>query len=458
MRGTPSAFQNLTNKNADTLYFISENGAEIGELYLGSKKIICDNNVSLPTALAQLTDVKLPTPVLDGQVLVYHIDPATGDQYWTAGNLEDLLADAEFASNMAVYEVVTNADESHTAAIDRILGAGTTLHDGDIVIVKDLIVEGKYQLTSYVYYNNMWVAMDGNYNAENVYFDQDLITTHAIGNITLTNGQGEIKAQGKNLKQVFDAIFVKEQNPSKTDPYVTTTLNKAGSYEIGNVVDGSWSASFNYGKYTYGPSPTGVEITSWSVTDSNGAAPVNATSGDFGDVTVVDGINYTVTATANHTAGATPKTNLGNDCTDTSKKIAEGSKKKTSSAITGYRAFFYGMSDVAKEDFNLDSATIRGLTNGGNYNEAKTLTFTAADLDGVKRFIVAIPDSSTRSGITSAKITSSQNADALSNYKLQTDKPEVYGINENTTKVPYRVWIYEPASIADVEVHEVKLG
>ena len=458
MRGTPSAFNSLTNKNADTLYFISETNAEIGELYLGSKKIICDNNISLPTALAQLTDVKLPTPVLDGQVLVYHIDPETGDQYWTAGKLEDLLADAEFASNMAVYEVATLENETHTAAIDRILGEGTTLHDGDIVIIKDLIAGEKYQLTSYVYYNNMWVAMDGNYNAENVYFDQDLITTHAIGNIKLTNGQGTISAQGKNLKQVFDAIFVKESNPSKTDPSVTTTLSKAGSYEIGTVVDGAWTCSFADGSYTYGPEPTGATVTAWSVTDSNGATPVTTTSGDFGDITVVDNINYTVTATATHTAGKVPKTNLGNDCTDTSKQIAAGSKTKTSGAITGYRAFFYGMSATPKVDFVLDSKTIRSLTNGGAYDGSKTLSFTAANLEGVKRFIIAIPDSSTRSGVSSATITSSMNADALGDYILQTAKPEVYGINENTTKVPYRVWIYEPASIANVEVHEVVLG
>lgn len=458
MRGTPAAFAALTNPNPDTLYFIAEANSDIGVLYLGSKQIICENNTSLSTTLAQLTDVKLPTPVLDGQVLVYHIDENTGEEYWTAGSLDELLADAEFASSMAVYEVFTEVDEIHSTAIDRVIGEGTVLHNGDIIIVKDTIATDKYQFTSYVYYDDKWVAMDGNYNAENVYFDQNLVTTHAIGNIKLSNGQGIINAQGKNLKQVFDEIFVKEEDPNKNDPYVTTTLNSAGSYEIGTVVDGSWSVDFNTGKYTYGPDPTGVEVTAWSVTDSNKTTPVTTTSGNFGDITVVDNINYTVTATATHTAGETPKTNLGNDCTNASKKITAGSKTKTSGAITGYRAFFYGMSDVAKGEFVLDSASIRDLTNGGHYNEAKTLTFTAADLEGVKRFIIAIPDSSTRTGIVSAKIISSQNADVLNNYKLQTVKPEVYGINDATVKVPYRVWIYEPASIADVEVHEVKLG
>nr|DAP41131.1 MAG TPA: hypothetical protein [Caudoviricetes sp.] len=58
--------------------------------------------------------------------------------------------------------------------------------------------------------------MDGNYNAENVYFDEDLMTTSAIGNITLSNGQATIPAVGKNLKEVFQTIFVKESNPTIT--------------------------------------------------------------------------------------------------------------------------------------------------------------------------------------------------------------------------------------------------
>ena len=49
--------------------------------------------------------------------------------------------------------------------------------------------------------------MDGNYNAENVYFDEDLMTTTAVGVIKLTNGQATIPAAGKNLKEVFNTIF-----------------------------------------------------------------------------------------------------------------------------------------------------------------------------------------------------------------------------------------------------------
>lgn len=98
------------------------------------------------------------------------------------------------------------------------------MQSGDIAIIKRVIASEKYEYTAYVYNGISWCAMDGNYNAENVYFDKDLVTTSAIGNITLTNGQATIAAAGKNLKQVFDTIFVKEKNPSVTQPSVSVSL------------------------------------------------------------------------------------------------------------------------------------------------------------------------------------------------------------------------------------------
>ncbi|WP_291627930.1 hypothetical protein [Clostridium sp.] len=54
---------------------------------------------------------------------------------------------------------------------------------GDIAIVKSLIADNKYQYTAYVYdaKTKAWAAMDGNYNATNIYFDNDLTITANIG-------------------------------------------------------------------------------------------------------------------------------------------------------------------------------------------------------------------------------------------------------------------------------------
>lgn len=200
--------------------------------------------------------------------------------------------------------------------------------------------------------------MDGNYNAENVYFDEDLMTTTAVGVIKLTNGQATIPAAGKNLKEVFNTIFVKEANPSTTKPAVTITLNEAGSYEVGTKKTPTYSASLSAGSYTYGPA-TGITATSWEITDTEGEKASTA-SGTLPEIEVIDGINYTVTAKASYGDGTIPLTNTGNEYA--SGQIKASSASKTSSAITGYRNSFYGT--LANKNA-LTAEIIRGLSKSG---------------------------------------------------------------------------------------------
>lgn len=65
-RGTPQAFQNLTPKNPDTLYFINDVNSTEGYLYLGDKLI-----VGKISNLADLEDIILSESLLDGDLLVY---------------------------------------------------------------------------------------------------------------------------------------------------------------------------------------------------------------------------------------------------------------------------------------------------------------------------------------------------------------------------------------------------
>lgn len=64
VRGTPTAFSNLSNKDVDTLYFISEVGAQTGLLYLGDKLI------SGSISSSELGSVILNN-LGDGDLLVY---------------------------------------------------------------------------------------------------------------------------------------------------------------------------------------------------------------------------------------------------------------------------------------------------------------------------------------------------------------------------------------------------
>lgn len=487
LRGTPAAYANLTEKDKDTLYFISEEKSNFGVLYLGSK-LIAGGGQPETVTLNSLKDVTISELGLKANSLLVYSEE---EKAWINKSLDEVLEVivnemtgatidtdgkgglvpapkageqdyflkgdgtwAKVASETQVFEVTVEEKETHAAAIARVVGE-TAINSGDIAIVKEPIANEKYQHTAYIY-DGEWKAMDGNYNAENVYFDEDLLTTSAVGVIELENGQATIPAAGKNLKELFTTMFVKEQNPETTDPSVTVTLTQAGSYEVGKKVSVDYSVTFEDGSYSYGPEPTGVTPTTYTVSD--GTNSQSTQEGSFDELTVTDGMNYRLTATVAHTAGNVPVTNTGNDYADGA--IKEGNAVGYSGYIKGFRPFFYGMSNVTKADMVYNSAFIRGLENGGAYNGKKTLTFTAAELEGVKRFVIAIPSASItnlRTGISSAKITSSMNADALEFYKELETVVSVQGADGYTTTVPYKVWVYEPTSIAAEEVHEVIL-
>lgn len=350
----------------------------------------------------------------------------------------------------------------------------TDMAIGDFAIVKSLITNDKYSYTGYIYSKIAedtfeWIAMDGNYNANNVYFDKDIMITTNIGYITTSNGSGTIPAEGKNLEQVFEAMFTKEQDPSKTDPSVSVSLTGAGSYEVGTKITGiKYTASFEDGNYSYGPEPTGAQPTKWEVTSTTGYSNTVTPEGDattvatslsnitLDDVIVADDTNFSVTAKATYTAGVTPKTNKGNNCADSSKTITAGTKSKKSSAITGYRSYFYGVLDTSTAEAPLTSALIRdNLTNGGAYNASTTFTLYGSAT--AKRIVIAIPGNSSRGGLSSVILTSAMNTPVTDSYIKTENAVDVEGVG-GAKAIKYTVYVYEPSKIDAGEVHDITLA
>ena len=66
VRGSSLAFENIINKDSDTLYFITDSDSGKGSLYLGSKLI--SGNIS---DLADLQDILIDN-LENGQILVYN--------------------------------------------------------------------------------------------------------------------------------------------------------------------------------------------------------------------------------------------------------------------------------------------------------------------------------------------------------------------------------------------------
>lgn len=275
-------------------------------------------------------------------------------------------------------------------------------------------------------------------DAEKIFFDSDLMTTHEIGNIKLINGQATVPSAGKNLKQVWNTVFVKEQNPTITQPSVSLSFPQAKAYEVGTKVIPSYVATLRPGSYSYGPD-TKVTATSWEITDTNKNMATTA-SGTFPEIQVVDGINYKIIAKATHGNGAIPITNVGNEYL--AGQIKAGAKTVTSStAITGYRNSFYGT--VPVKEATITSDAIRNLTKSG-----KALTngnsFTVSIPVGALRVIIAYP--STLRDVTSIKDVNGMNAEISSGFTKTIIK--VYGAN-NYDAVDYKVYVMDFASPND---------
>lgn len=107
VRGTPTAFENLATKNADTLYFVSETNATSGKLYLGSKLI------SGSTDISSLGDIIISS-LGDKDILVYD----DTEQAWVNSDINSIIgvmtgatANANGASGLVPAPTAGNQDK-----------------------------------------------------------------------------------------------------------------------------------------------------------------------------------------------------------------------------------------------------------------------------------------------------------------------------------------------------------
>lgn len=86
LRGTPAAWESIETKDADTLYFIAEENATRGTLYLGNKLI--SSGIANTYSLSDLEDVLIGANVPSDAVLVYN----DTDDIWEPVSLETAIA------------------------------------------------------------------------------------------------------------------------------------------------------------------------------------------------------------------------------------------------------------------------------------------------------------------------------------------------------------------------------
>ena len=177
---------------------------------------------------------------------------------------------------------------------------------GDIAVCERAIggVSTASSLTAYMYgevagengtTTMQWRALDGNYDANNIYFDQDLITSFAMGNITLTNGMATIGAAGKNLMEVWESIYVKEINTDlqNTAPSCSMSGNSTKYYLVGATSEAQTiTLGLSKGSYDYG---YGYVVSKDETDPIAGTAAVTRVTNDGTGVVPVATNPYTLT-------------------------------------------------------------------------------------------------------------------------------------------------------------------
>ena len=322
----------------------------------------------------------------------------------------------------------------------------TSPKKGDTAIVSKLIVGDKKSYTAYVYNGENWAACDGNYSADNVYFDEDITYTVQFGTLAKPSGSAKFAATGKNVTQVLSALMAQEANPSKTAPAVSFSAQGGfGTFEIGTKKNLTYTAALSAGSYTYGPA-TGITAQSWSVSCTGVAGTKTTATGTFENVVAESNVKRIV-ATAQYGDGAIPVTNLGNPYE--AGQIKAGSATANSNEFKGVRYMFWG---PMTEDTALNSASIRALS----HKEAaakKTLTTFGAGA-GAKKVVVAVPAGYK---VTKVLMPSAMSADATASFIKQNTQVQVEGA-EGYAATAYDVWVYQPAAIDSSETYNVTIG
>lgn len=275
-------------------------------------------------------------------------------------------------------------------------------------------------------------------NEETFVFEKDLEVMYKLGKYegTLANKK-TIPAKGKTFEAVWNDIFLKEENPTATQPVLTIKVNGSGNKEVGTNATISYTTIFSAGSYTYGPA-TGITADDYKIT-FNGETLTEAT-GTFAAVQVTDDTKLAVSGTFDHTAGAVPVTNIGNAYA--SAQIAAANDKAAkidgTNLLSGYRNMFFGTLTTKAE---LTSDVIRGLVT----KKAKgNLSAEAISIPtGALRVVFAVPADKSITSITDKNGMGAQISSSFTTIRVN-----VEGVN-NYNAIEYKVYYMDFASAND---------
>lgn len=373
-------------------------------------------------------------------------------------------------------------------AISDALTSIQSPHDGDYAVVNKYITNDIIEKTAYTAIKGndniiIWKALDGNYDAENVYFGSNLIATENVGTITIpSSGSTTVNVSGLNLKQALMKILAKEKYPTVTKPSVSLRFTNAQVVEYGKVISPTLAVSFNPGKYTYQTS-TGVSFENADLTTTTETRHITSVGTyNLPDYcitttnTISSGPTYTARITANYSSDETikPLTNIGNDATvdiidaegtKVSAISSDSTEATSSNQFSGFAAGrIYGyVTTLTNNEFSTDSDSVVAntdiITNNSTMNKSTngstTGTFTFTIKKNTKRiYIGAYGEGATR------KLTRVYNktVNADMTFTEVGQNIPIYGASDKFTG-KYRMWMFthDNEFLNDAEL-EVTIG
>jgi hypothetical protein len=205
--------------------------------------------------------------------------------------------------------------------------------------------------------------MDGNYSADNVYFEEDISCVGpwtSVGNINkgAKTSISAIPAKGQTIKSVFESIFMVDQDDATiVQPSVKVELTSTTVGEVGEKVTPKFKVTFNPGSYSYGSlngttwvDGTGVTANTLSATIVSGTSTISRmtsvtsgttyTSPSAVDITDTAGSSFKVNAFANYTKGNIVCTAAHKPSSKSA--ITAGSDTDYVNLPAGYRKPFWG--------------------------------------------------------------------------------------------------------------------
>ena len=155
---------------------------------------------------------------------------------------------AKVSNKVTVYEVSDNK------TVNTIPNG---INEGDIAIIKTQISDEplKVSHSCYVWTGSVWAAADCNYNADNVFFSDNIAITTNFGNYAGSKtALGSIPCKGKSLAEVLESAFGGDDSTVwQTKPSASAAANVSkSSAEVGETITFTYDVTLSTGTYKHG--------------------------------------------------------------------------------------------------------------------------------------------------------------------------------------------------------------